>query len=123
MRRILGLIAIAFGALTIVSGGSVLFGGAQVAQAAGNTVPWVVWFNTLSGVVYIVAGLGVLWRATWAGVLAWALVAALALAWVGLLAHVLTGGAFEVRTLGAMALRLGLWIVIAVWLHRATQEN
>ena len=122
MRRILGLIAMAFGALTIVSGGSVLFGSEQVAQAAGNAVTWVLWFNMLSGFVYIAAGLGILWSATWAPGLALAMAAALVLAWIGLLAHILTGGAFEVRTLGAMALRLGLWAAIAWWLRRATQE-
>ena len=122
MRRILGLIAIAFGALTIVSGGSVLFGSEQVAQAVGNAVTWVLWFNMLSGFVYIAAGLGILWSATWAPGLALAMAAALVLAWIGLLAHILTGGAFEVRTLGAMALRLGLWAAIAWWLRRATQE-
>ncbi len=123
MRRILGAIAVAFGALTIFSGGSVLFGGDQVAAMAGNTVSWIVWFNTLTGFVYVAAGLGILWRAAWAPGLAMAMAAALVIAWVGLIAHVVTGGAFEMRTLGAMALRLGLWAAIAWWLRRATQES
>lgn len=122
MRRILGAIAVAFGVLTIFSGGSVLFGGPEIAARAGNAVPWVLWFNMLSGFVYVVAGLGILMRARWAPGLALALVAALVIAWAGLIVHILTGGAFEVRTLGAMALRLGLWIAIAWWLRRAAQE-
>ena len=38
------IIAILFGALTVFSGGSVIFL-SESARAAGNVVPFVVWFN------------------------------------------------------------------------------
>ena len=48
------IIAIAFGLLTLVSGGRALFGGADM----GAVVPFVLWFNFLAGFAYVAAGLG-----------------------------------------------------------------
>ena len=44
-------VAVVFGALTILSGGTVLFGGDAAREAAGKVVPFVLWFNFLSGFV------------------------------------------------------------------------
>ena len=54
------LVALAFGALTVFSGGRVLFGPEAARAAAGNYVPFVLWFNFLAGFAYVVAGAGVL---------------------------------------------------------------
>jgi hypothetical protein len=111
-------IAIVFGALTIVSGGLALFGGPATQAAAGNAVPFVLWFNFLSGFVYVLAGIGVALRKPWSRTLA----VALALAIVGVFAllgwHVFQGGAYEMRTVGAMGLRAAVWIAISVFLIR-----
>lgn len=42
-------IAVVFGALTVFSGGQALFGGAAAQEALVNAVPFVPWFNFLSG--------------------------------------------------------------------------
>lgn len=42
-------IAVVFGALTIFSGGKAMFDGAAAQGAVGNAVPFVLWFNFLSG--------------------------------------------------------------------------
>lgn len=111
-------IAVMFGALTIVSGGQALFGGAAAQGAAGNAVPFVLWFNFLSGFAYVLAGVGIVMRKPWAGPLAIALALAI-LAVFGLFGlHVLRGGAFEARTVGAMVLRAAVWIGIAIFLWR-----
>lgn len=60
------LLAVAFGLLTIKSGGSVLFVDGVARQNAGNYVPFVLWFNFLAGFAYVAAGLGVLGRQRWA---------------------------------------------------------
>jgi len=59
--RVMSIIAVVFGLLTIKSGGMVLFTEGDAHQAAGNYVPFVLWFNFLAGFVYILAGIG-LWR-------------------------------------------------------------
>ena len=58
---LISVIAIAFGLLTIRSGGNVLFGGAVAQEAAGNYVPFVLWFNFLAGFAYVMGGVGI-WR-------------------------------------------------------------
>ena len=49
VRKIVAVVAIAFGGLTIKSGGDVLFWSEQARIAAGHYVPAVLWFNFLMG--------------------------------------------------------------------------
>ena len=107
--------AIAFGLLTIGSGGLTLFGGEAARRSAGAYVPFVLWFNFIAGFAYVAAGLGIWWKRRWAGVLAAVLAAATLLVFAAFGVHVLRGGAYEVRTVAAMTLRSALWIAIA-WL-------
>lgn len=107
-------VAVAFGIVTIMVGGNTLFGGLADRAAAGNIVPFVLWFNFAAGFTYMLAGFGIfLWR-RWAAPLS----AAIAIATVGVFVafgiHMLLGGAFEPRTIGAMTVRSLVWIVIAV---------
>lgn len=112
--RAVALIAVLFGALTVWSGGNVLFGNG--AEAAGNYVPWVVWFNFLAGFAYIAAGIGIWRRRPWAPALAAALAVLTALVFVAFGSWVATGGAYEMRTVVAMTIRTLLWTAIAALL-------
>ncbi len=60
----ISLVAVAFGLLTIKEGGTILFGGEAARAAAGNYVPFVLWFNFLAGFAYVVAGIGLWLQAT-----------------------------------------------------------
>lgn len=71
-------IAMVFGGLTILSGGQALFGDPAAQAAAGDAVPFVLWFNFLSGFVYVLAGIGIALRRPWSGTLAIALAVSLA---------------------------------------------
>ncbi len=62
----LALVAIIFGIVTIVVGGRTLFGGAEQRAAAGNIVPFVLWFNFVAGLAYVVAGFGLYMWKRWA---------------------------------------------------------
>ncbi len=104
------ILAIAFGLLTIVSGGRALFGGADM----GAVVPFVLWFNFLAGFAYVVAGLGLWFRTGWAAALAIAIALATAAVFVAFLWNVSKGVAFEARTMGAMGLRLVVWVMISI---------
>jgi hypothetical protein len=106
-------VAVVFGILTIVSGGKVLFGDVAAQSAAGNAVPFVLWFNFLSGFIYVLAGVGIAMRRRWAVTLSIALAAAIAGVFVLFGLHVYQGAAFEMRTVGAMSLRLLIWLAIA----------
>lgn len=110
---VISLIAVGFGLLTIKEGGAVLFGEAEARAAAGNYVPFVLWFNFLAGFAYVVAGIG-LWRQQrWAAWLAAAIAAATAIAFAAFGAHVAADGAYEQRTVIAMSLRTLVWAAIA----------
>lgn len=117
-RWLLGLLAIGFGAATVLEGGHVLFGGAAARAEAGQVVPFVLLFNFSAGFVYVVTGLAALLDRRWA---VW-LARALAVATLGVFAafgvHVLLGGTFERRTMLAMPLRSAFWLVQAVALPR-----
>ncbi len=104
--------AVLFGLLTLKEGGTVLFGGEAARSAAGAYVPWVLWFNFLAGFAYVGAGMALWRRLGWAAWLALGIGLATALVFAAFGLHVLTGGAFEARTVGAMALRTVVWLGI-----------
>jgi len=113
--RVLALVAIAFGVLTIKSGGAVLFWSEEARIAAGNYVPFVLWFNFLAGFVYIITGIGLLMFKPWAPKVA----AILAASTLTIFAALGVGIAFadlahETRTIGAMVVRSTVWTVIAL---------
>ncbi len=116
---ILALIAIVSGIVTIFVGGKTLFGGTEVRAAAGNIVPFVLWFNFVAGFAYITAGVGLfLWK-RWAAQLSAAIAAATIVVFVAFGIHIFLGGAFEARTVGAMIIRSVVWIIIAASACRA----
>ena len=117
----ISLIAVGFGLLTIKSGGTILFGDDAARAAAGNYVPFVLWFNFLAGFAYIIAGAGLWMQARWAAWLAVAIAAATAFTFVLFGAYVYSGGAFEQRTVMAMSLRTLVWTVIAIVAWRGVQ--
>jgi len=112
--RILSVIAVVFGLLTLKAGGSVIFNIGSARQVEGNFVPFVVWFNFLSGFFYIAAGIGLWLQRRWAVTLSIALVISISITYIVFGIHVLNGGPYEMRTVYAMALRTFLWIVISI---------
>ena len=109
----LSIVAILFGLMTIKEGGAVLLGNESAVAAAGNYVPFVLWFNFLSGFAYIAAGVGLWLQKRWAVWLAVAIAAAIALTFAAFGLHINSGGAYEQRTVIAMSMRTVVWFVIA----------
>jgi len=119
--RAAAIVAAVFGVATIRAGGSVLFG--DGAQAAGNVVGFVLWFNFLAGFAYVVAGAGLWMRRHWSAQLALAIAAATVLVFGAFGIHVAAGGAFETRTAWAMTLRSVVWILIALLAFKAIKRD
>ena len=116
---VLALVAIIFGIVTIIVGGKTLFGGAEQRAAAGNIVPFVLWFNFVAGFAYVIAGLGLfLWK-RWAARLSAAIAVATIVMFIAFGVHIFLGGAFEDRTVGAMISRSAVWVAIAASACRA----
>lgn len=103
-------VAMVFGLLTIVSGGRALFGGADM----GAVVPFVLWFNFFAGFAYVAAGLGLWYQTGWATRLTIGIVLATVAVFAAFLWQVWRGTAYEARTMGAMGLRLAIWVMIAI---------
>lgn len=119
----LAIAAIAFGALTVFSGGRALFGGMEARAELGNVVPFVLWFNSIAGFVYILAGVALLRTRRWAAPVALLLAVATVLVFLAFAVHVFAGGAFEARTVGALSLRFLFWIAVALVAMRAMKAT
>ncbi len=113
--RGIAVFALAFGLLTIFSGGQVIFGDAAAREAAGAYGPFVVWFNFIAGCAYVVAAIGLLAAKPWAVRLALMIAIATAVVFLAFGLLVLAGSDYEMRTVVAMAFRTAVWIGIA-WL-------
>ncbi|MBW6494674.1 MAG: hypothetical protein K0B16_09005 [Burkholderiaceae bacterium] len=120
--RPVAVIALIFGVITLLSGGGVLFGPQEARDSAGNFVGFVVWFNFLAGGAYVAAAVGLWMRKSWSAHLATLIAAATAAVALGFAVLVLRGAAFEMRTVGAMALRFAFWAAVALLAHRATRK-
>lgn len=95
-----------FGLVTLVASTSLLFNLGGARAAAGHTVPVVLWMNFFVSFLYLSAAYGSITRKRWTpGVLALAVVLML-VAVIGFFLYVQDGGAFEQRTIGALAFRI-----------------
>lgn len=121
--RLVALLAVAFGVLTLKEGGLVLFMNGAAREAAGNYVPFVLWFNFLAGFAYVVAGIGLWLGKRWAATLAIWIALATALILLAFLVLVAGGAAHEKRTLIALPLRTLVWAGIAWWARRRVKRN
>lgn len=116
VRRLAAAAAAAvFGVATVLSGGRVLFGSGT---GAGAYVPFVVAFNFTAGFAYVAAAVGLAAGRRWSAPLAAAIAVATVLVFAAFGVHVATGGAYEPRTVGAMALRSAFWLALAVLARR-----
>jgi hypothetical protein len=112
--KLMSLIAIVFGLVTIKAGGMVLFTEGEAHQAAGDYVSFVLWFNFLAGFAYLAAGIGLWLQRSWAALLAMLIAVFTVLVFIALGVHICAGGAYEMRTIGAMSMRSIVWMSIAL---------
>ncbi len=105
------VIAVVFGVLTLVSGGRTLFN-AEARQQAGNFVGFVLWFNFLAGLVYVVAGVGLWFRQRWSIWLSFVITAATFFVFAAFAVQIWRGGSYEMRTVAAMGVRTLTWLAV-----------
>ena len=119
----MAIAAIVFGALTVLTGGRALFGSLESRADFGKAVPFVLWFNFLAGFVYILAGTGLLLRRPWAVYASLFVAVSTILVSVAFGVHVIGGGAFERRTIGALMIRSFFWIAVTIVSMRAMKRT
>ncbi len=120
--RVMALLALLFGLLTIISGGSVLFN-SEARQLAGNYVGFVLWFNFLAGFAYVVAGVGLWTRQRWSIWFSFSIAVASLIVFIAFGLHIVSGGSYEVRTIAAMSLRTLVWLIISVVAYKNLTPN
>ncbi|WP_156820439.1 hypothetical protein [Thioalkalivibrio thiocyanodenitrificans] len=122
IRRLLALVAILFGVVTIIAGARIL-GGAD----PGYTVfgPLLI-YNTGMGVAYVAAGI-LAWRNPLSGRRAAAAISLLNLLVLGAIAYLYTAGsAVAVESLGAMTFRTVVWLLLFLglaWVSRRSNVH
>lgn len=121
--RLVATLAILFGLLTIYAGGKALFGGQTAQAAVGNVVPFVLWFNFVAGFAYVAAGIGLWKQADWSTVIAAMIAVTTIFVFAAFGIHVLSGAPYEMRTVGALALRSLFWIAVAVFGWRLSNHG
>ena len=119
----MAIAAIVFGVVTVLTGGRALFGSLESRADFGNVVPFVLWFNFLAGFVYIVAGAGLLLCRRWAVYTSRFVAVSTILVFVAFGVHVIGGGAFERRTIGALTIRSFFWIAVTIVSIRALKRT
>ncbi len=129
--KTVAILAMLFGAVTILSGGRALFGGVEARAAVGNAVPFVLWFNFFAGFLYIAAGAGFYLKKPWSVPLSVFLLVSNLIVFAAFGLHVMGGAAYEMRTVGAMTIRTLFWALAAAvsiralgcMFHRCKTEN
>jgi hypothetical protein len=119
----MAIAAIVFGVVTVLTGGRALFGGLETRADFGNAVPFVLWFNFLAGFVYIVAGAGLLLCRRWAVYASLFVAVSTIIVFVAFGVHVIGGGAFERRTIGALTIRSLFWVAVTILSIRAMKRT
>lgn len=114
----MSFLAMIFGLATLKEGGSVAFFDGTARTAAGNYVPFVLWFNFVAGFAYLFAGIQLLRSKPAASKLAVAIAGSTVLVFVALSVWIALGYPFETRTVVAMTLRSIFWVAFAVITNR-----
>lgn len=116
--KLLSLFIILFSFATVFSGGKALFSEAG-RTAAGEIVPYVLWYNFIAGFFYFVAGVAILKQHSCAKKVSSVLALTSSVVLIFLGVHILSGKAYETRTLVAMMFRSVFWVVVALTLFKA----
>lgn len=120
---IAAVVALIFGTITVLRGGSVLLdlGGAR--EAVGHIVPIVLPLVFLTGFLYIAGGIGLLQRAAWAPKAFLAALVLLVVAGIGLIMHVQQGLPYETRTTVAVPVRTLVTALVYLAARRAGKDQ
>ena len=104
-RIVLGLVIIAFGALTLFLSASVLLDLFGIRERESPYVTGVVVANLIASLLYLTAGTGLLMKHRWPPQLLATAVAVLLVGAVFLAQHIAAGGAYRTATIGALPFR------------------
>ena len=103
-----------FGLLTLFLSTSVIFDLFDIRSKEGNYVSFIVWANFICSILYLFAAYGFIKTKKWTAKLLGISATILAVAFVGLLIHIDSGGLYETKTVKAMIFRIVVTILFAI---------
>lgn len=109
--------------MTLKEGGSVVFNIGNARVVNGNFVPFVVWFNFLSGFIYLLASWGLYKRKEWTKKLGISMIILILCVFIFFVIHIASGGLYEKRTVYAMIFRTLTWMFITLTAFKITQDK
>lgn len=117
------IILIAFGLLTLFLSSSVIFDLFGIREKEGNYVPFIVWANFISSILYLVAAVAWIKKMKVTSTLLGISTAILALGFIGLLIHVNAGRLHETKTIGAMVFRTVLTLIFTIISYKSLKKH
>lgn len=112
-----------FGLMTLMEGGSLIRSLSREEMVERHIVPTVLYFNVASGLAYVaIAVVALRWRGR---SFVPAAVLALLISGMGIFlgVHILSGGEYLGRTVGAMTVRFFFWLGFSLWAWRGRQAS
>ena len=100
-----------FGLVTLFLSTSILIDLFGIRAMVGNYVPFVVWANFISGVLYLISAYGFVKRKNWTANLLGISAFVLIVVYTGLFLHIHFDGRYESNTISAMAFRIVLTLM------------
>ncbi len=113
-KYVLATILFAFGLLTVFLTGSVLLDLFGMREKEGHYVLAIVWANLIAGIVYLLTAYGVIKEEKWTVNTLLIALSVLIIGQILFFAHVVNGGLYETKTVGAMIFRIAFTVLLAV---------
>jgi hypothetical protein len=109
------LIILIFGLLTLFMSSSVIFDLFNIRAKEGNYVPFIVWANFVSSLLYLGVVWGFIKRSAWTTHVLAFVTLLLTISFIGLLIYIYQGGIYETKTLYAMVFRILITIAFTLF--------
>ncbi len=119
-HRLVAVLSIVPGLLTIKEGGSVLLG---LSIPSYHVLPWLVVYNVVLGFVSLIAGTGIWMQRTWGGILAAFILLCHSLVFLIVFFLLLFREPVALISVMAMLVRTALWAIIYLLLRWAGSEK
>ncbi|MBN1650255.1 MAG: hypothetical protein JW857_02935 [Bacteroidales bacterium] len=120
------IVLTAFGLLTFYLSTSVLFDLFDMRAKQGHYVPFIIWANLLSSLMYFIAAYGFAAKKAWTFQVLMSTFLLLIFAFLGLIIHINTDGIYEAKTVGALIFRISFTLVftlLAYFLLKRTRKR
>lgn len=106
-----------FGLLTLFLSSSVIFDLFGIRAKEGNYVFFVVLANFISSILYLFSAYGIIRFRKWTYYLLIISLSILIAAFIGLIVHIMLGGIYETKTIGAMIFRILITLAFTVYVY------